>query len=274
MSHLANFYSKASEGLLLCVLMNKTRCLSFLFNIKSLWTVTGTMGEYLLVLGHQGDGLSAGSFVVLWSFPVWHVPGRVLLFTLRSCVYSPAHCLFSCATMCSRRDRSREALTVCSDVGLRLQSSGGRTSRCCHRSTRKGGALYWQWWAFIINILSSCTWDGEMSLQKRKGVVLICAERWRHWVSKRCPSSSTPRSFKTLPPLKQSAFFVFALIKKKQPICKLSTAFSEENFWWAFITEWEIQKMLQTDSVINKSPVINNRPWCKILYIHATWGQD
>lgn len=54
--------------------------------------------EYLFVLGHRGVGLSAGSFVVFWSFPVWHVPGRVLLFTLHSSEYSPPCCLFSCAT--------------------------------------------------------------------------------------------------------------------------------------------------------------------------------
>lgn len=92
------FIQKASEEPVLCVLMNKTRCLSILFNVKSPRTVTGTK-RILTASGHLGVGLSAGGFVVLWSFPVWHVPGRVLLFTLRSSVYSSLYCLFSCATI-------------------------------------------------------------------------------------------------------------------------------------------------------------------------------
>lgn len=54
--------------------------------------------EYLLAPGHRGVGLSAGGFVVFWSFPVWHVPLRVLLFTLQPSEYHPPYCLFWCAT--------------------------------------------------------------------------------------------------------------------------------------------------------------------------------
>lgn len=87
-------------------------------------------------------------------------------------------------------DGSREALMLWSNLGLRLQSPGGQASRCCHCSIRKKrGTLFWQWWAFIINILSSYTGDegGNEFTNKKQGVVLKCAERWRHWVSKQWP---------------------------------------------------------------------------------------
>lgn len=170
--------------------MNKTRCLSFLFNIKSPWTVTGTMGEYLLVLGHQGDGLSAGGFVVLWSFPVWHVPGRALVFTLRSCVYSPA-LLF--VLVCHNVLQERQTGEATNSVIRRGTAEFRRTGRQDAATAPRGNG------DFVLTMMSiyykyfiklHMRW--EMSLQKRKGVVLICAERWRHWVSKQCPSSSTP----------------------------------------------------------------------------------
>lgn len=138
-THLANIYSEASEGLLLCVLMNKTRCLSFLFNIKSPWTVTGTMGEYLLVLGHQGDGLSAGGLCSFLKLPPCDMFRGECSYLLSTPVCIALLIVCSHVPQCASRetDRSREALMLWSNVGLRLQSPGGQASRCCHYSIRK-----------------------------------------------------------------------------------------------------------------------------------------
>lgn len=56
---LFNIYSKASEGPLLCILMNKTRCLSSLFNVKSPWTVTGTKRIFTCTG-------TLGSWIICW----------------------------------------------------------------------------------------------------------------------------------------------------------------------------------------------------------------
>lgn len=56
---LFNIYSAASDGSLLCVLMNKTQCLSFLFNVKSPWTVTGTKRIFTCVE-------TPGSWIICW----------------------------------------------------------------------------------------------------------------------------------------------------------------------------------------------------------------
>lgn len=53
------FIQKASEEPQLCVLMNKTRCLSFLFNVKSPWTVTGTKRIFTCVG-------TPGSWIICW----------------------------------------------------------------------------------------------------------------------------------------------------------------------------------------------------------------
>lgn len=61
--------------------------------------------------GHWGVGLSAGGFVVFWSFPVWHVPLRALLFTLQPSEHHPPYCLFLCATTPEKWGTQRNTVT-------------------------------------------------------------------------------------------------------------------------------------------------------------------
>lgn len=52
-------FIQTSEGPVLCILMNKTRCLSFQFNVKSPWTVTGTKRIFTCAG-------TPGSWIICW----------------------------------------------------------------------------------------------------------------------------------------------------------------------------------------------------------------
>lgn len=80
---LFNIYSKASEGPMLCVLMNKTRCLSFLFNVKSPWTVTGTKRIFTCA-GTQG------SWIICWRLCSFLKLPRVTCSIESALIYSAA----------------------------------------------------------------------------------------------------------------------------------------------------------------------------------------
>lgn len=79
---LINIYSEASQGPPSCVLMNKTRCLSFLFNVKSPWTVAGTKR----IFTRFG---TPGSWIICWRLCSFLKLPRVTCSGESVLIYSP-----------------------------------------------------------------------------------------------------------------------------------------------------------------------------------------
>lgn len=188
------------------------------------------------MLGHRGVGLSAGGFVVFWSFPVWHVPGRVLLFTLHSSEYSPPCCLFSCATTpeeCAPGESDTEEhcdhYTDVRKTQMEMLPLLVSIRRCVlyyvmNWMCKNTGLLFCLnvldyfifYFAYFLHIntgqqhsggfLKWSTWQtGRTHTVWSMCENFFCAERWRRWVSKQCHSMRPERCSQSLFPSSHSA---------------------------------------------------------------------